>query len=97
MKRLNHTISIVLLFTLISFAGCITINQAPKSTLATMNPADELALVQTAEYAYMADHNGTVQQNAAMLVGTYIIKDYKLHGVYSIDSNGKVTQNSFKP
>ena len=52
----------------------------------------ELAIVQTAVAAYMYENNGAVPPNAAAL-SIYFVTP--LHGSYSIDSSGRVTQAAY--
>ena len=54
----------------------------------------ELGFVRTAVAAYMAANSGKVPTNVEMAADYY---NDPLHGVYSIDSTGKVTQLAYYP
>ena len=61
--------------------------------------ATELSIVQTSVVAYMADNNGTITAQSGVtgasptLIGTYLSSS--LHGTYSWDANGTVTQTAY--
>ena len=58
----------------------------------------ELSIVQTSVVAYMADHNGVIAAASGVTGGSSILAPYlssALHGTYSWDTNGTVTQTGY--
>jgi type IV pilus assembly protein PilA len=58
----------------------------------------ELSIVQTSVVAYMADNNGTIPAETGQTGSTSILTPYlssSLHGTYSWDTNGTVTQTAY--